>query len=144
MANRRDPREMARRNSTANPGNSAQPSSCITKPQVGSGSLNLKCCDLLLSPLKLPCFTSQFKPDKAKTHWSDSTSLVCVCNTVLLEFPNHQQEFPNLPTPMEGAPLMRESKRLHIIVQKLTYNWCCYWNHKLESPGVDRAWFSSM
>ena len=25
---------------------------------------------------------------------------VCVCSTVLLEFPNHPQEFPNLPTPM--------------------------------------------
>ena len=29
-----------------------------------------------------------------------STLLVCVCSTVLLEFPNHPQEFPNLPTPM--------------------------------------------
>lgn len=25
---------------------------------------------------------------------------VCVCSTLLLEFPNHPQEFPNLPTPM--------------------------------------------
>ena len=30
-----------------------------------------------------------------------STTLVCVCSTVLLEFPNHPQEFPNLPTPMQ-------------------------------------------
>ena len=29
-----------------------------------------------------------------------STLLVCVCSTVLLEFPNHPQEFPNQPTPM--------------------------------------------
>merc|ERR1712117_521177 len=29
-----------------------------------------------------------------------STTLVCVCSTVLLEFPNHPQEFPNLHTPM--------------------------------------------
>ena len=29
-----------------------------------------------------------------------STTLVCVCSTVLFEFPNHPQEFPNLPTPM--------------------------------------------
>ena len=29
-----------------------------------------------------------------------STPLVCVCSPVLLEFPNHPQEFPNLPTPM--------------------------------------------
>ena len=30
-----------------------------------------------------------------------STTRVCVCSTVLLEFPNHPQEFPNLPTPMQ-------------------------------------------
>ena len=29
-----------------------------------------------------------------------STTVVCVCSTVLLEFPNHPQEFPNQPTPM--------------------------------------------
>ena len=32
-----------------------------------------------------------------------STTLVCVCSTVLLEFPNHPQEFPNLPTPMTAS-----------------------------------------
>ena len=30
-----------------------------------------------------------------------STTLVCESSTVLLEFPNHPQEFPNLPTPMK-------------------------------------------
>ena len=29
-----------------------------------------------------------------------STTVVCASSTVLLEFPNHPQEFPNLPTPM--------------------------------------------
>ena len=29
-----------------------------------------------------------------------STTVVCVWSTVLLEFPNHLKEFPNLPTPM--------------------------------------------
>ena len=29
--------------------------------------------------------------------------MVCVCSTVLLEFLNHLQEFPNLPTPMVTA-----------------------------------------
>ena len=29
-----------------------------------------------------------------------STTLVCECSTVLLEFPNYSQEFPNLPTSM--------------------------------------------
>ena len=37
-----------------------------------------------------------------------STTVVCVCSTVLLEFPNHPQEFPNLPTPMVSM--------LHLIV----------------------------
>ena len=31
-----------------------------------------------------------------------STTLVCVCSTVLVEFPNHSQEFPKLPTPEVG------------------------------------------
>ena len=34
-----------------------------------------------------------------------STTVVCVWSTVLLEFPNHLKEFPNLPTPMTGAQL---------------------------------------
>ena len=36
-----------------------------------------------------------------------STTLVCVCSTVLLEFPNHPQEFPNLPTPMRDLGTRR-------------------------------------
>ena len=32
-----------------------------------------------------------------------STTVVCVWSTVLLEFPNHLKEFPNLPTPMSST-----------------------------------------
>ena len=34
-----------------------------------------------------------------------STTVVCVWSTVLLEFPNHLKEFPNLPTPMVMRPV---------------------------------------
>ena len=39
-----------------------------------------------------------------------STTLVCVCSTVLLEFPNHPQEFPNLPTPMVSEAISETAR----------------------------------
>merc|ERR1712073_158968 len=47
-----------------------------------------------------------------------STTLVCVCSTVLLEFPNHPQEFPNLPTPMVTT-VTQLSSASFLLIEKL-------------------------
>ena len=43
-----------------------------------------------------------------------STAVVFVSSTVLLEFPFHPQEFPNLPTPMASTSLYRKMHSIDI------------------------------
>ena len=58
-----------------------------------------------------------------------STTVVCVWSTVLLEFPNHLKEFPNLPTPMGLTQRTNIANYLPVVKSAAAgvcsmYQWC--------------------